>query len=86
MGEHYAGLSIRQKWHRRTRFRHAAEAHALRTASRRRVLQETFDPLRQQAVLSEVSSKDGWAFVDFLKGLEPQAAIARLGCAWQAWS
>lgn len=56
------------------------------TASRRPVPQETFDPLRQQSVLSEGSSKDGWAFVDFLKRPEPQAAIARLGCAWQAWS
>lgn len=62
------------------RLRHCA------TASQRPVPQEPFDPLRQHAVLLEAGSTDRRAFVDFLEGPEPQAAIARPGCAWQAWN
>lgn len=56
------------------------------TVSRRLVPQETFDPLRQHPLLLEAGSKGRRAFVDFLKGLEPQGGVARHGCAWQAWS
>lgn len=56
------------------------------TASRRLVPQETFDPFRQHAVLLEAGSTGRRAFVNLLKGPEPDAGVARHGYARQAWS
>lgn len=55
-------------------------------ASRRPVPQETFDPLRQHAVLLEAGSTGKRTFVDFLTEWEPHGGIARRGCAWQTWN
>lgn len=56
------------------------------TVSWRLVPQETFDSLRQHALLLEVGSKCRRAFVDFLKGPGSQGVGARHGYVWQAWS
>lgn len=56
------------------------------TTSRRLVPQETYDPLRQHAVLLKAGSKGRRAPVDFLKGPETHAGIARHVSVRQAWS
>lgn len=55
------------------------------TVWRRRMPEETRDPLRQHTVLSEASS-NGRRDFDFLKGPKSEAGIARHGYMRQAWS
>lgn len=55
------------------------------TASRR-LVPETFDPLRQHAVPLEAGSTRKRTFVDFITGPEPQGGVARRCRAWQAWN